>query len=490
MSSGVIALIIIFVFVLGSTIIGLVPGMKEKLDLEGWAVGGRSFGRGLNWFVLAGEIYTAFAFLGASGWAYTKGGPTFYILAYSGLAYMISYFILPHISRIGHEHGFISQPDFLAHCYKSKALGIFVAFIGVIFILPYLQLQLTAIGIIIEACSFGAIGRVPAMIIAFVLVAAFVYVSGLKGVASTAVIKDIIMAAAILVFGIYLPIHYFGSVSGMLHTLATAKPDFLMLPGGTKTMDVTWFMSTILLTGMGFYMWPHIFADSFSAKDPSVLKHNAVYLPLYSLCLVFPMLVGFTAILVLPGMAQGDMAFLKLVAHTFPAWVLGLIGGAGALAAMVPAGDLLLASSVLISKNLYKQTIGTNTSEASIARMAKGMVLVLTLISLYLAIYAPSMLVNLLLTGYSGITQLFPVVVAALFWKNASKTGAFAGLITGEFLVFYFLFAKLDPFCGINAGFVALIANTAVMVVVSCLTNDKVYDQHQSIWGAPDKVNS
>ncbi|MCI1945644.1 sodium:solute symporter family protein [Clostridium luticellarii] len=472
MGNTVQVLAIIFIFIIATVIIGIIPGTREKLDLEGWAVGGRSFGRFLNWFVLAGEIYTSFAFLGASGWAYTKGGPTFYILAYSGLAFLISYYILPAISREGQKHKFLSQADFISYKYNSKSLGILVAIIGIIFVLPYLQLQITALGIIIQAASSGVVGRVTAMVIAFILVAAFVYISGLKGVASTAVIKDIIMAVAMVVFGIYIPVHYFGSISGMFHSLNSANPGFLTLPGGTKTMGVSWFMTTVLLTSMGFYMWPHIFADSFSAKDPKVLKHNAVFLPLYSLCLIFPMLVGFAAFMVIPGLKTGDMAFISLSLKTFPGWAVGIIGGAGALASMVPAADLLLASSVLISHNIYGATIGKNADSQFINRLSKSVVIVLTFISLIMAIFMPNMLVNLLLTGYSGVTQFFPIVVLSLFWKKGvTKQGAFAGIIVGEFLVFYLMLNKMDPFHGWNAGFVALVANTVVLLIVSLLTN-------------------
>lgn len=464
------ALAIIFVFIIITVIAGILPGMRQKLDLEEWAVGGRSFGRALNWFVLAGEIYTAFAFLGASGWAYTNGGPTFYILAYMALAYLISYFVLPPVASLGRRHGFLTQPDFLAHCYGSRSLGILAAVIGVVFIIPYLQLQLTALGLIIETASLGLVHRVTAMIIAFVLVAAFVYVSGLKGVAYTAVIKDIAMAVAVVFFGLYLPFHYFGGLGNMFHAVAAAKPGFITLPGGSKNMGASWFMSTVLLTTFGFYMWPHIFADSFSARDPKVIKHNAIFLPLYSLCVLFPMLVGFTALLVIPGLQRGDMAFMALVGKAFPAWVLGLLGGAGALAAMVPAADLLLSSSMLISHNLYRQVAGHEVSAAFVGRMARVVVLVLTLISLAFAIYAPNMLVNLLLTGYSGITQFFPVVVLGLFWKKATRQGALAGLAVGEFLVFFLMLNHLDPVFGLNAGFVALLANSGVMAGVSVLT--------------------
>lgn len=475
MTGEISALIIIFIFVIGATIVGMIPGMRQKMNLENWAVGGRNFGRWLSWFVLAGEIYTAFAFLGASGWAYARGGPTFYILGYGALAYVVGYYVLPAISPLGRKHGLLTQPDLIEHLYNSRPLGVLVACIGVAFLLPYLQLQLTGLGLIIETASYGYLTRVPAMLIAFTLVASFVYVSGLRGVATTAVIKDVVMMVAVVFFGLYLPIHYFGSVGGMFQALEAAKPGFTTLPGGTKNLDVSWAMSTIVLTALGFYMWPHFVPNSFSAKNPNVLRHNAVWLPLYQYSLLFPMLIGFTALLILvPALKTPDMAFMTVVQRTFPAWALGLVGGAGALACMIPAGDLLLSTSMLFTRNIYCRALGGTTSPEHLQMLARVVVLVLTATALALAIFLPNMLVNLLLTGYSGVTQFFPMIVLGLFWKRGTKIAAYAGLIIGEILVFALILGKLDPLpiwgMNLNAGFVALAVNFVTYVLVSVLT--------------------
>lgn len=478
MSNEAVSLVIIFIFILLATAIGMMPGLKKKMNLEEWAVGGRNFGRWLSWFILAGEIYTAFAFLGASGWAYSRGGPTFYILGYGALAYIIGYYVLPKISPLGKKYNLMTQPDLIEFLYQSRPLAIFVAFIGVAFLLPYMQLQLTGLGLIIETCSYGALTRVPAMMIAFLLVASFVYLSGLKGVASTAVFKDVTMMVAVIFFGLYLPIHYFGSVGGMFEALDVAKPGFLTLPGGTKNLDVSWAMSTILLTALGFYMWPHFVPNSFSARNADVLRHNAIYLPLYQICLLFPMLVGFTALLVLSTpLKVPDMAFMTLVRELFPSWTLGLVGGAGALACMIPAADLLLSTSMLFTRGIYCKTVGKDASEETTARVARMALLTLTAIALCLAIFLPNMLVNLLLTGYSGVTQFFPMIVLGLFWKKGTKQGAYAGLIVGEALVFGLILGKMDPFpiagMNLNAGFFALVINLIVYVAVSMVTTSK-----------------
>ena len=189
---------------------------------------------------------------------------------------MLGYYLLPVVSTIGRTHGLMTQPDLFEYMYQSKGLGIFAALIGVAFLLPYLQLQLMGFGLIIETCSYGALTRVPAMLIALAMVAGFVYISGLRGVPTTCFIKDIVMIIAVAFFAIYLPFHYFGGVTKMFETLDILKPGFLTPPGATKNLDVSWVMSTMLVSALGMYCWPHFCANCYSARDPSVLRHNAV----------------------------------------------------------------------------------------------------------------------------------------------------------------------------------------------------------------------
>ena len=473
------AIIVLFCFIVGTAILGAIPGLRYRLSAENWAVGDRSFGRWLNWFVMAGEVYTAFAFLGASGWAYAKGGPTFYILGYGALGYMVGYHILPRICVYGHRHQLVTQGDLVEYLYDSRPLGILMSCIGVAFLLPYLQLQLTALGLIVEVSSFGAVDRVTAMLIAFAMVAVFVFLSGLRGVASTAVIKDVLMGGAMLFFGIYFPYHYAGSIGDLVSQIEAIKPGYMLFPGGTPTLDVSWAMTTFIVMAAGFYMWPHFTTNTFSAKDPDVPRHNAVWLPVCHLFFIFPMLIGFTAILVYLDhpLPTADMAFLSLVKDTFPAWVLGIVGGAGALACMIPAADLLLSTSLLISRNIYVKGFrhGEKVSPEHVQKVARYLILVLTAAALYLSIFHAKLLVNLLLTGYSGVTQFFPIIVLGLFWKQASRLASVCGLVTGEALVFYLMLHGLDPLpvgsWHLNAGFVALCANTVVFVAVSLVTS-------------------
>jgi SSS family solute:Na+ symporter len=461
------ALIIILATIFFSAAVGIVAGRRVKMNLENWTVGGRRFGLVLMWLLMAGEIYTTFTFLGASGWAYSRGAPTFYILIYGTLAYTASFFILPAVWKYGKRFGLHTQPDFFIRRYSSRGLGVIVALIGIVSIIPYLQLQLTGLGFIVEVSSDGAIRSNVAILVAFVLTCAFVFTSGIRGAAWVSIIKDVLMIAAVGVVGIGVPRLLFGSPGRMFRALVEAHPGHLVFPGATANLDVLWVMTTALLTGLGFYMWPHVFGSAFSAKSAETIKRNAVIMPFYQIPILLVFMVGFTALLAIPGLKNGDLAFLKLVHQTYPSWFMGFVGAAGAVTAMVPASVLVLFASTLLAKNVYQAGFAPRTGEETVLRLSRIRVIVIMGFALLFAFYLPNALVNLLLIGYDGVTQFFPGVVLGLFWRGVTRQGVFWGLITGFVLAAGLVFTRHDPFLGMNAGFVALVVNAVVTVAVS-----------------------
>jgi SSS family solute:Na+ symporter len=172
---------------------------------------------------------------------------------------------------------------------------------------------------------------------------------------------------------------------------------------------------------------------------------------------------------VIPGLTNGDLSLLTIVRKAFPAWMLGVIGGAGALTAMVPAAVLILTASTLFSKNLYRPIFAPGMTDDQVARLARVMVVVLSLVSLALAIFSSTTLVSLLLLGYAGVTQFFPGVVLGLFWKRVTMLGVFAGLIAGVACATLLVLSNHDPFGGVNAGFLALCLNFGIAVLWSAL---------------------
>jgi len=467
MSPAATALTVIVAIVAIGTAVGFLAGSRERMDLEQWTVGGRGFGIVLVFLLMAGEIYTTFAFLGVSGWAYSRGGPVLYVLAYLSLAYAASFFILPQLWEAGRKHRMQTQPDFFNTRYGNRYLAGFVCVVGILAFIPYLQLQLDGIGIIVSVASFDHVGRVPAMAVATGLVIAFVFANGIRAVAWVSVVKDFLMIIAAVAIGVGIPLAHFGGIGAMFTELAHSRPQHLVMPGATADLGHSWYISTVLLTALGFYMWPHTFSATFTAKSADTLRRNAVVMPLYTLTLAMVFFAGFATVLILPHLKNGDLALLTVVRHTFPAWFLGVIGGAGALTAMVPAAILILTAATLFAKNLYRPIFAPTMSDDAVARLARAMVVLLGAISLVLAIHGSSTLVALLLTGYAMVTQCFPGVVLGLYWKRVTASGVFTGMIVGVLTAVLLMSTHRDPLIGLNAGFVALCINLIVTVAVS-----------------------
>ena len=162
-------------------------------------------------------------------------------------------------------------------------------------LVPYLVLQFKGLGIIVATASYGAIPSTVAIWIGAGVVTAYVMVSGVHGSAWTAVAKDTLVLAVAIFLGIYLPIHFYGGFGPMFSAIQDAKPGFLALP--PQGESIAWFDSTILLTALGFYMWPHSFGSVFTARTDKAFRQNAIVMPLYQLILAFVFFVGFAAVL-------------------------------------------------------------------------------------------------------------------------------------------------------------------------------------------------
>jgi SSS family solute:Na+ symporter len=224
----------------------------------------------------------------------------------------MSYFMLPPIWRYARDNGLYSQADFFVGKYDSPRLGVLVSLVGIVAMIPYLVLQFKGLGIIVEIAAYGAIGATPAVWIGAAVATAYVMVSGVRGSAWTAVAKDAAILLVVVFLGIYFPLHYYGGLGAMFAAIEQAKPGFTVLP--ERGESVWWFSSTVLLTALGFYMWPHSFGAIYTARNERVIRLNAMVLPLYQLILLFVVLIGFAASLQVPGLkgTEVDLALFKL----------------------------------------------------------------------------------------------------------------------------------------------------------------------------------
>jgi SSS family solute:Na+ symporter len=468
MSAPVIALAIAGVVVLATIATALLAVRRLPSDPTQLVVGGRSLGAVLLWILLAGEVYTSFTFLGAAGWAYSYGAPAFYILAYGTCGYILGYFLLPAIRRAGAEGGFLTGPDYFAGTYGSNGLGMLVALVQAALVIPYVTLQLTGLQIIIRDAGYGRVEGTVAASIAFIVIAAFVFTAGLRGTAWASLVKDALVLVAVLFAGIAIPTRFFGSPAGLFTHLLAAHRAMLTIPGGAAPHGMNWFISTVLLSAIGFYTGPHSIAAAYAARSDDALRRNAIYLPVYQLVLLLMFFAGFSALLLAPGLhgPAADQSFLLVVRTYYPAWIMGIVAGAGALAALLPASALLLAAGSVVTKNLIPQyfaRLGDATRQTAAIR---GAILGIAVLALILWLTAKTTLVELLLVYYAGMTQLAPGLILGALRMRTDATAIACGILAGLAGAIYWSLPGRAPW-GVNGGFAALALNLAVIALVT-----------------------
>ena len=457
-----IALLIILFIIVGTIGFGIFGVRRIKMSPSQFILGGRSFGVIFLWLLSAGEVYTSFTFLGAAGWAYSRGAPAFYILCYLTVACITLFFYMPPIWRIARRKGLLTSADYFADRYQSPALGFLTALVGVVFLIPYITLQLTGIQILLQIAGYGAINSVLAAGGAFGLIIGFVLISGLRGAAWASLIKDGLVLAGVIFAGIVLPIQFFGSPQTVIDKVLQVHPNWMTLVGLPENYGTLWFASTVLLSGLGGFVWPHAFASQLAANSPDTIRRNSMILPVYQIMLLLVFFAGFTALLVKPGMKgpEVDQSFMLVVQEHYPAWLLGLVAGAGCLAGLVPASAQILAAASLLSRNLLP------AKEEQVTQRTRLCIIVLALLAFLLWVFNRVTLVGLLLVGYSGITQLFPGVVLSLRKRPPHALSVAIGIIVALVLLTVFAVRGTSVIYGANVGTVALAANIGCLFVI------------------------
>ncbi|MFC6061860.1 hypothetical protein [Streptomyces ochraceiscleroticus] len=450
--------------ILAIAAVGLSGRRNTGHDLGEWAVGGRRFGAVTMWFLQAGESFTTFSFLGLAGLAFSDGVAATYALGYLSLCLIGQYLTGPRLWRLGKENGYLTQADFFADRFNSPLLGKVVAVVGAVFLLPYLQLQITGLGLIVQLATGSESGATGSMILATVLTVGFVLWSGLRGIARAAYFKDVLMVLALLILLIAVPIGLDGGLGGLFTAVRESRPDLLTLHGGAT--DATWFTTAMLISaiGAGLNTMPHLWSAILSASSSRALRRNYIWLPLYQVAIAVPVVVGFAGALTLKPGTDSKAALLTVAGGALPGWLVGVVAVAAAATAMVPSAALLLGISTLVSRNLLPARSARTTM-----RVNHVCVLLASGLALVLGLARPALLANLLLLTYGGLAQLAPATVAALARRNRlGAVPALLGIVAGVVTLGWLTFGGVD-IGTVDAGLLSLVPNVVVTVGVQVL---------------------
>ena len=452
------------IIVLGLLVIGAlgIASRRRQKSMSNWTVGKRDIPKWTSWFLQAGESLTTFSFLGLAGIAFGGGVSAVFAVGYLTMSWSILYFVAPRIRELGQRRGYLTMADFFEDRFRARWLGKVVAIIGALALIPYLQLQITGLGMVVELATGSSSARGLSMVIASVLVAIFVAWSGIRGIARVAILKDILMvvALAVVIAGVAIS---FGGIPPVFAEVAERTPTLLTLHA--EGYDTTFFITAMLVTviGSGFMTLPHLWPPNLAAKSGEVLRSNAKWLPIYQLVLFIPILVGLSATLRLPGDTVGNAVLLTMSGEIMPDWLLGLVAVGGASAAMVPAAAIVMGISTLVSTNVIGGVRPAN-------RMAINYVVIVVSIGLALAFgLVRSDIGALLLLTYGGTTQFAPGVLLAL--TRRVRVGAWPiglGIIAGTATVMVITFANI-PIGSWDSGLIALAPNLIVLVIAEAI---------------------
>ncbi|HEX5114045.1 MAG TPA: sodium:solute symporter [Pseudonocardiaceae bacterium] len=482
-------------------------------QLDEWGLAGRRFGSWVTWFLVGGDLYTAYTFVAVPALVFGSGAVGFYALPYTVILYPIVFLPVLRLWSVSRSHGYVTPADFVRGRYGSSLLAFLVAVTGIVATMPYIALQLAGLEAVLRTIGLNAggwLGHLP-LFIAFIILALYTYSSGLRAPALIAFVKDILIYAVILVAVIYLPIH-FGGWTSILDAASTklakvnpvtGKPTGSVLLTNTNQLQ---YATLALGSALALFLYPHSVTGVLASKSRTVIKRNMVALPAYSLLLGLLALLGYVAIAAgikpltngATGKADTNTIIPALFGHTFPAWFAGIAFAAIGIGALVPAAIMSIAAANLWTRNIYKAFLRPSATGEQEARQAKIASLVVKLGAvLFVVAINPSFSIDLQLIGGVLILQTLPSVAISLYTRWLHLWGLVAGWVVGMGWGVYLLYIIPSPTTGtghfggsalalaklslfgwhpfgastvqIYVGMVALIANLVVAVVVTAV---------------------
>lgn len=500
---GVAFGVFIFLFLV-VTILGFAAARWRRaasLDsLDEWGLGGRGFGTFIAWFLIGGDLYTAYTFVAVPATLYAGSVVGFFAIPYAIIAYPLVFLFLPRLWSVSHRHGYVTPADFVQGRYDSRPLALAVALTGILATMPYIALQLVGMQVVLEvmgietSSSNWLVKDVP-LFIAFGVLAAYTYSAGMRAPALIAFVKDTLIYVVIIVAVIYIPHqvggwgHIFDSAQQSFTDFNTTNADAIAAGEATGRGMIPpeaaqWAYASLALgSALALFMYPHSVTGVLATRSRSVIRRNAALLPAYSVLLGLLSLLGFVAIAAGVKVANPQHALPQLFEDQFSPWFAGVAFAAIVIGALVPAAIMSIAAANLWTRNVYKAFINRNATHAEEARQSKLVSLLVKFGALvFVLALSKDFAINLQLLGGVWILQTLPAIVIGLYTRWPHRTALFVGWVVGMVYGTWLAYGVSSPvkahfggplvdFPGTGAkvyiALVALLANLAAVVVLT-----------------------
>jgi solute:Na+ symporter, SSS family len=475
---------------------------EDMMQLNEWGLGGRSFGTFVAWFLLGGDLYTAYTFIAVPAAVFGAGAVTgFFAVSYTIIVFPIALIFLPRLWSIARTHNYVTPADFIRGRYGSRGLSLAMAVTGIVALMPYIALQLVGIQAVLTVMGVGTsstntyVKDVP-LFIAFVILAVYTFVSGLRAPALIAFIKDTLVYVMIIVAVFYIPTrvggwgHIFAAGQAHLKAISpvTHKPTGVFIP--TTGNSQLAFSTLALGSALALMVYPHAVTGVLSTKRRDIITRNMALLPLYSLMLGFIALLGYMAVAdkatvanVKKAGGNAQLAVPYLFQHLFPSWFTGVAFSAIVIGALVPAAIMAIASANLFTRNIFKEFFKPDASPRLQTQVSQWASLLVKFGALVFAVELPrTFSINLQLLGGIWILQVFPMLVFGLFTRWFHRWALLAGWLAGEIFGTIAAYNVATPTTShwagstdlefghtVYIGLSALILNVAIAVILTLI---------------------
>ncbi len=474
--------LVVFILLFGCiTWLGFAAARWRRGDLDQlheWGLGGRRFGTLVTWFLVGGDVYTAYTFIAVPALMFGSGAVAFFAVPYTILIYPLLFLVFPRLWHVCHRRGYITAADFVRGRFGNRWLALAVTVTGIVATLPYIALQLVGIQVVIGALGVTGTGFAAdlPLIIAFAVLAAFTYSSGLRAPASIAIVKDILIYIATFAIIIAVPIKLGGFAK--IFAAVPAQKMLLAVPGPHSSGSYSAYATLALGSALALFLYPHSLTAILSASSGKAIRRNAAILPGYSFMLGLLAMVGLFVIAAgiadHPQYAWGFKTFKNnfavpaLILDTFPSWFVGVCFAAIAIGALVPAAIMSIAVANLYTRNIHREFIQRNPTDKQESQMAKWVSLIAKLGALIFIIFVPTQYaIQLQLLGGIWIIQTLPAVMLGAYtrWFNdwALLVGWAAGTFAGTAMA---IASKLTPTYTLTVAGYSIPGYSALFTVV------------------------
>jgi SSS family solute:Na+ symporter len=503
---SVVAFSVFLFFFLLVTVLGFAAARwrraKSLDNLDEWGLGGRGFGTFIAWFLIGGDLYTAYTFVAVPALLYAGSAIGFFAVPYTIVVYPLIFLFLPRLWSVSHRHGYVTPADFVQGRYDSRPLALAVALTGILATMPYIALQLVGIEVVLEVMGIGVeegswlVGHLP-LFVAFGVLAAYTYSSGLRAPALIAFVKDTLIYLVIFVAILYIPSQVggwdaiFAAASDSFDSFNSENADAIAAGEAAPKSAIPapllhWAYASLALgSALALFMYPHSVTAVLSTRERSVIRRNAALLPAYSFLLGLLALLGFVAIAAGVQVSNPQQAVPQLFENEFPDWFAGVAFAAIAIGALVPAAIMSIAAANLWTRNVYKAFINRDATHAQEAQQSKVASLLVKFGALAFVLFvSTTYALDLQLLGGVWILQTFPAIVVGLYTRFLHRWALLAGWAVG--MVYGTLVAYNNPKVGdpgshfgsplnefpftdtlVYIGFTALLLNVLVSVLLT-----------------------